>query len=191
MDPPGTLNKMNNKKITKNILLSLVIMTILASNILAFAISSAYYKGYPLYIPAGETKNIQMLLQNTEANDLTIKAEVTNGGDIVQITDPSSIYLVKANGKTFVNLKVTVPSDAKTYQDYSINLIFSESAGNGVKTLGLTSSIGQNFEVIAAESAYIPPKTNLTLILGLVIAGVLVIVILAFLFVNKKRNKRR
>lgn len=179
---------MRKNKIILSAFLSLVIMIILMGNILAgFGVSSRYYNGYPMYLPAGQTQTIQLILQNSGPNNVSVIANIKDGADIISLLDSSSKYFIPIGERTLVNLKVTVPSNAKPYQDFPINIGFTEIADK-TSGFGILGSIDQSFDVVASRGPVPVQTTNQTLIFGLIIAIVLTLTAIVFFVVKKNRR---
>ena len=181
--------KTNKKQIKTGILLAILIL-FFSGNIYAFAVSSAYYHENPLYILPGDTKNIQIILQNLAGSeDINVKAEVMTSSDILELTGPDT-YLVPAGKKTSVNFKITIPNDAKTDQVYPISIDFITITPQESGSFGFGTSIGQKFDVIIGTGPpLLAPEEKPTIApwrIGLGIAVVIIIIIIILIRRKKK-----
>ena len=142
---------------TKDLILSIVplLLLLLSFNVYAFGVTAFYWNEKPLYLNPGESREIQAFgLQNmVGGEDTTISVEQISGSEIAEITDKSLNYKVPYGSKdVYINMRVTIPPDAKIGQVYSVGLRFKESAsekeGASVQTVGgMTNSI----EVVVGE----------------------------------------
>ena len=146
----GDTNRLTKMK-TKNIFLIIVplLLIALSMNTYAFGVTAFYWDKKPLYLNPGESREIQAFgLQNMVGEkDITISVEQVSGLEVAEIIDESLSYKVPYGSKdVYINMKVTIPSDAKIGQVYSIGLRFKESAGEksgeSIQTVGgMTNSI--------------------------------------------------
>ena len=182
-------SKMENKKIIYKAGILVGILILLTSSVLAFAVSSKYYEGYPMYIPVGETQNTHITLQNlASTEDVRVRANIISGGEVIELTDSSNEYLIPAGQKTTVNMKITIPSDAKLQEVYNVDIQFTTITTSESGTFGLSSGIGKGFKVIVGTGAVTekPVKWNTYLIIGIIILIVLALVILLI-----RKNKKK
>ena len=156
----------------KNKIISIIIGLILISTISGFGISSPYWEGNPLTMKPGETKIIDLNLQNMVGDeDVTVKAEIIQGEDIVYLKQDT--FFIKAQtSNTLVPLEITIPNSIKD-SDKSIKIDFKRvsSEAQGV-TIGTGMSI--YFDIVINKEQN--KKINLLLIIG--IGAVLLLVIL-------------
>ena len=157
----------------------------------AFAVSSAYYPENPLKLSAGQTTDFQFTLQNVgETENLSARATIAKGSEIIQITDPTNIYFVPAGGKTKVNLRATIPENAKAGQVYNFEIVFTTISTPQAGTFGFGSSIKQTFNVIVepkpGEIEQKPEIKNLNLVIGAIILILITIIIIIILKRKKK-----
>jgi len=95
---------MLQRKIQKGFFLITMSLILLSNSILAFAVSSQYYGNNPLYLQPGESVEMFFTLQNlASTEDVRLQATVTEGEDIIELTDSSEIYDVPSGEKTKVN----------------------------------------------------------------------------------------
>jgi hypothetical protein len=102
----------------------------LVGSAMGFGITSSYYKGNPLIMAPGETKNIEFgKLQNmvSESGNITIRAELVSGANIATLLDPSTEYFVPSGSDNVsVNMKVSIPKQAINGTQYSITIKFRD-----------------------------------------------------------------
>jgi len=92
---------------------TIILAVLMLSTVMAFGVSSPYWKGNPLQISPGETKVVKITYQNIgdDALDLTVRAEITKGSEIASLNKQD--YLVRAGTKdTTVEVTVSMPSSA-------------------------------------------------------------------------------
>ena len=164
------------------------IFILLTSNILAFAVSSTYYENYPMYLPAGETQDVQMTLQNlASTEDVNVRASIIEGDGIIEITDSSNEYLIPAGEKTLVNLKVTIPNNAKLQDVYDIKIQFTSIIISESGTAGLASGIDKEFNVIVGAGAV--EKKIKFFVFKKILIGIGIILVIILIFWRFKRRK--
>lgn len=172
------------------------------SFIFAFAVSSSYYKGNPLKLSPGETRDISLVLQNMAGGEnISAKASISKGSEIIKLIDSDNLYFVPLGGKTGVNLRVTIPSNAKIGDVYNIEIMFVTVADAKSGTFGFGSGIEQKFDVEvislptqevekAQESAKKPEsKINKQIIIIIAILVIIILIILFFFRINKNKKK--
>ncbi|MFH1585548.1 MAG: hypothetical protein ABIB79_02175 [archaeon] len=151
---------------------------ILFCNIIcAVEVSSKYWKENPLQIYPGETKEISIGLTSKE--DVDVNAIIVRGSEIVEFIGQDK-YFVSSQIGTKVNLKVSLPNDAKGEEIKEIELKFSPESkpGEGTVALIASTSIIIPVEVIKEEIelwAYI--------IIGL---GILTILLIIAIILKRK-----
>jgi uncharacterized membrane protein len=185
---------LSNRKVLE--IAGIFVMIILASELVAsFAVSSAYWEENPLVLPAGETKDIKLILQNLASPDeINLKASIDRGSEVIGLADPSDIYLVPGGEKKDVNLRVAIPIDAKVGDIYPVRMVFTTVAPGAAGGFVFGSSIEKSFNVVvgAAPGTITPSYTlkekSLTWILVIVIIIVAAVIIWRLLK-RKKQEK--
>lgn len=183
--------KTNKQKTYWKIFVFASTIILLSTSVLAFGVSSAYYSGNPLYVPPGEeTEGIIVLRNQAGTEDISVRAEVIEGSEILVLTDSSNTYNIPAGETTTVNYKVTIPPDAEMEMVYPINLVFTTITNSESGQFGFGSSIGQKFNVIVGTGPPPPEKPGLSpWVTGLIIAGIIILIILIIIFTRKKKKK--
>ncbi|MHA1667484.1 MAG: hypothetical protein ACTSUR_02405 [Candidatus Heimdallarchaeaceae archaeon] len=182
-----------NKKIGIQVEI-LIAVILLSSYVYAFAVSTPYWKDNPLIISPGETKDFKLTLLNTAGSEnISVKGVISEGSEIAEITDTETTYIVPAGGRTEVNMRVTIPSDANMGGSYNVKVTFTTITEGKAGTFGLGSSIEQGFDVIVSEkkkveSAGVPEVPATTSMVYWILALIVVIVVVAFLIIRKKHG---
>ena len=84
----------------KKIFLFLLTGILLSSSIFAFAVSSQYYENNPMYLLPGETQDIKLMLQNhAGSEDVNVKVEVRDGGEIIELKELSDTFVIPKGDK--------------------------------------------------------------------------------------------
>lgn len=183
--------KIRNKKriIGRGFLIGLIVL-ICISNISAFAISSNYWRGYPLKMYPSESQNVSFVLENLDGtSNLNLRAVITSGSDILRASDSSSTYNVLSGQEGDANFVATLPADAKPGQVYPVTIDFTEVKNSQSGEFGFGTSIGQSFDVIVlSPSAPQPTGMNTTTILY-IIAGIVVLAAIIFVILKTKKKK--
>lgn len=177
--------KINKRCLEIGIFLGILIL--ISGSVSAFAVSSAYWKENPIIIYPGETKDIQLILQNMAGTeDISAKGAITEGSEIARITDAEDVYLVPLGGKTIVNIRVSIPEDAEVEDEYSLRVSFTTLATESAGPLGFSSGIERVFPVIVVKEPR--PETApwiIYLAVGILVALMIVV------FVSRKKRKSR
>ena len=182
-----------NKMMVRKGILAGLIALICISSISAFAVSSDYWGGHSLQLNPGETKEFSLTLQNlVGTSDLRVKAIVTSGSAILELVDPSNVYVVPAGEKKNVNFKATMPIDSKPGQAYNVKIDFSEMRDSSSGEFGFGTAIGQNFDIITM----LPPEqeptgVNKNFILLIIIGIALIVITILILKKTKKRKPHK
>ena len=186
------MDGVNMVKIKIMILLSFILIATLGLNVNAFGVSSPYWDENPLYLNPGETKNVVMVLQNmVGGEDVTAIGELDSGKEIAVLTDQITTYTVLSGVSNVpVNLKITVPEDAKPGQEWQVGVSFKTIApGGGGVSIG--TAVSKGFKVIVKEepsTSFISTPEFSTQTTGfLVLAAALVILV----FIIKRFHKKR
>lgn len=171
----------------KIILLPILLALLMVPFINAFGISSFYgYGNPPLTLAPGETKDINLFLQNM-IGDQNISVKVRFNSSIAKITDDSNVYFLPAQTKdNKMNIRVTIPSDAKTGSDYALTFYFAEVTSEqdgGTVSLGVEQTVTIPVVVMAKP---VVPQPSKQLPIPMISWLVLILIVLAFVYMNKK-----
>lgn len=151
---------------------------LLAGLVNAFGVGSPYWKDRPLNMYPGETKTIDLNLQNNVGdNDVTVNVRVIQGEDIASLAKDT--YVVKAKTiDVLVPLKITIPKDATEPYYVKVEIRTVSSGEGGTVVMGTGMKIG--FDVLITE---IPEEVKQReKIRNLVMSAVGIIVVLAIIF---------
>lgn len=180
---------------------SLIVLSILISSYAAaFAVSSTYWSENPLMLYPGETKDFSFTLQNLAGSeDVTLKAMITQGSEVVSIIDSTDIYTVPAGKKTSVNLRAVIPEGTGVGKVYPFEIVFITVAETEQGAFGIGSSIKQSFNVEVVEKVVEKPqvaeafpqeKPETEISTWIAIAVVIILIIIVIIIILKKRNKK-
>jgi hypothetical protein len=186
------LQNLGNKKyIMLGILLATFIL--LSSYAYAFAVSTPYWKDYPLKISPGQTEDFQLTLQNVAgAEDMTVKGQIMEGSEIAQITDSSDIYSVPIGERAQVNIRVNIPSSVEIGTNYTIKISFGSVAAGTAGAFSMGSGIDQNVPVTivgktSSITEIIPSISNKWIII-LSVGVIILIIIIIIIMIKRKRR---
>ena len=153
----------------------------------AFGITSFYWEEKQLEMYAGETKDVQLLLQNMVGDEaITLDAVVVKGGNIAKLEQGS--YAVPFGEKEMpVNIEIKTPRSAKIGDNYEIRVSFTEQVSQGEDMLQMAGSIEKSFFVTVSREQEIP------FVYGWIIGGIALVVIigLVILLIREKKAKRK
>ena len=169
-----------------SVLILLVITLALSlSLITAAGVGRPYWNSNPLKLAPGESKIVELTLQNTGPGDMTFKATIT--GYVAILDDKNDEYFV-ASGEIDkpVNIKVEVPKDAEIGTIYRITSSFQQiSSGEGgmVRMAGAftvnfpVEVVGEEDSDIYAPSEKKPIKPWVWAVIVILIAGIVIAII--------------
>lgn len=141
------MNKKIKQKFSINrMLVSLILIIFLVQIITASGVSRPYWDEYPLKLAPGESKIVQLTLQNTDDKDMTFKATINS--EIAELNDKSDEYFVPS-GETEkkVNVKVEVPENAEIGTEYKVRFNFNQISPSEGGMISMTSAFSVNFPV--------------------------------------------
>ena len=160
----------------------LLAILMLSSMVSAFGISAPYWENNPLTMTQGETKTVELNLQNmVGTEDVIVKADIKTGMDIASLV--KTTYTVPAGtSNTMAPLVITIPKEAALGAqkvEVEFKTVAPESAG--MVTMGTGMSIG--FDVIVTKPE---PKINAGL-MYLIGAIIVILVIIGIVLARKKK----
>lgn len=180
------------KKIIPIILVAFVILFALKVN--SVGVSSEYFTENPLIMSPGETKDIQITLQNmVGSEDVTLKGSITQGQDIATITDTNSVYLIPFGQKDIkVNIKVSIPAETQIGSSKDIIVSFltvtpGDTTGTIRMGMGIDKLIPVKVQLKEQQNIKSPTQNYTGLIWGIIAIIILVII---FLLLRKKQTKK-
>ncbi len=161
----------------------LLAVILISASVSAFGVSSPYWEGNPLQMSKGETKTVYLNLQNMVGDeDVTVKAKVIEGSEIVSIKEDTFVIKAKTSD-TLVPVKITLPNDAEVGSIEKVKIEFKTiSKDKGGISMGTGMIVA--FDVVTAEKIKNnTDKIILIIAAALILAGLLVIL-------NKKRKNK-
>ncbi|HJX49999.1 MAG TPA: hypothetical protein VJ438_00890 [Candidatus Nanoarchaeia archaeon] len=168
----------------KNIILSIVSIILLISLTSAFGVSSPYWDENPLVMDRGETKTVNLNLQNMIGEeDVEVKAFLIEGNDVTSLSEDT--FLVKSGtSNTTVPLKISVSKDAIPGETKTVKVELKTVQED---TQGISMGTGMTiaFDVIAGEAV---AETSTGMIVALIIAILILVAMLWILLKNKKKR---
>jgi len=200
----------NNMKKRSLLLASLIFVVLSINFVFAFGVSSTYYDANPLNMRPGESRIIDLRLQNTDSDDdLIVESSIIEGSDVASLVEPGKKYEVLAGQKGIkVYFQIDIPEDAEIGDTYSFQASFTSSAatGGGPMTFGI--DINKRVPIIVGEGEpeptpnISPPPPALTgttpekpsegiglwLWILLILVALVVIIIIIILYAKRKKE---
>ena len=171
---------MKTNKIT---IATIALLLMSVSLVCAFGVSSPYWDGNPLKMARGETKTVNLNLQNMVGDeDVTVKAVLVTGASITSL--PEDTFVVEAGtADTMVPIKISIPKDAGVGDYGAVKIDFKTVQEDNS---GITMGTGMTvyFDVVATSEV---AETNTTMIIAVVIA-IIVLVVIIWILLKKKRR---
>ena len=177
------MKKMKNKNI---LALNLTLIVLLLVGLTSSAgISLPYWKDHPLEMNYGDTKIVDLNLQNMVGNDdITVDVAITQGSDIAKLEQTR--YTAKAGtSDTIIPIIIKVPSNYdKNLQTVEVEVKTVNSDQGGMVNLG--TGWKNSFNVILSEKP-VTAGNLMAVIVGLIIA-IIVLAIIIFILIRRKRK---
>lgn len=178
----------------KKIINICIFILLLAVSVNAFGVSTFYYEGNPLILNPGDSQDVQLILQKEPATaPVSVKAEITDGSDIAQLTGKSMYYIT---GNVPVNLKITIPETAKIGDKYTIGVQFTTAqAAEKGKMMGFGTQITTGIPIVIGR--VIEPQKSLVELLRLeklgpvAIISILILIVIFLIRSFKKSPKKK
>jgi hypothetical protein len=189
------------------ILLAILLLIPLVS---AFGISSPYWDDNPLIMYPGQTRDFDLTLQNmVEEETLNIKATIVQGSEIANLLDEDGIYEVPYRMKNIpVSIEIKIPQNAIDSEEYIISIEFRKAPADDGKMVQMASGIQKSVpilikteadaqkqepkptpEFIAKEEPADSMESDILIKIG--IGFLIVIIIMIFMAIMKKKNEER
>ena len=188
---------MKQTKKTGILSIAVLLVILMSSQIMAFGIAIPYWDSpewYPLKLAPGESKIVELTLQNTGEEDMMVQASIES--DIATLDDEKTEYSVPSGEiNEIVSIKVEVPKDVEVGTRYKVYSSFHQiSTGEG-GMIAMTGAFTINFpvEVVGEEeSELFDPLSKQKPILPWIVLGALLIGMIAIAIVkNKKKEKKK
>jgi len=175
----------------------LVVMLFFVSLASAFGIAVSYWEpDNVLRLEPGDSTEISFRLQNAgvDALDITLMAELVEGGEIATITDKSTEYFIPAGSEGVrTNILVSIPIDAPLGTEYKIAIGYTQIAEDEGQMVQVAARIVQNIPVIVGEESVVveepqlAPSPRVSLIVWIILGILVALAILYFLLKRKKK----
>src|SRR3989344_5372670 len=146
----------------KNKIILLVSLIFASSLVNAFGASSPYFNNNPLILSPGESKDIEIYLQNMVGKK-DIKA----------------------------NLKITIPKEAKDGDKYTISINFKEKKSEKQELLQITGGVTTSFPIIIKELQKSPKETSTKTFFYLIISTLILSIIIVIVLLIKSVKSRK
>ena len=180
---------MIKNNLQKSILAGILVITLL-SLISASGVASPYWSDNPLVLTPGETRLVNLTLQNMVGNDnITFEAKISSEEDIAMLINNNNEinYLVPIGIKNVpVTIRIQIPSDAKIGKEYKVNVLFNEISTSQEGMLHVTSSVSTSFPV-----EIIGVSKNPSSYLVWILIGAISLVTIVIIFLKKKNKKSK
>lgn len=178
----------------KRIISLILILIVQLSIISAFGVSSPYWGDNPLTMKKGETKVVEINVQNGQSeDDVYVLVKILRGGEIVSL-NKERYRVPKRTTDTMVPVTIKIPKDT-TQKVYDVAFDFKTTGaeeGGGPVTLGVGATIG--FEVLVSDEAYVPEEISLSkyyMIVGIVTAVIIITLIIFFFLRSRNRANKK
>jgi hypothetical protein len=176
-------------KSQKNITALFLVITLL-SFVNASGVSSPYWDGNPLQVNPGETRLVNLSLQNmVGSEDIIFEAKLSSEGNIATLVNSNSdsTYLVPFGSKDIpVTIQIQVPNNAKAGTTYKVDVLLNEVSSKQGGMLHVTSSVSTSFpvEIMGNNSTFFLSGYTIWILIGAIL------LVAAGIFCIKRRTKK-
>jgi hypothetical protein len=171
----------------RNGLTIFVVLLILISNVHAFGLSMPYWDDNPLYMSPGEKKVIALSLQSSDGENVGVKFELKNGGDIAKVIGHDiSKPIPVIGGEASVDMEINIPKNTPYGTKYTVEISVKTGTLQGEGMVQLSNSLTRHFDVIIAppEPVAQPPTSSVVkyssmgdftyLIIGMIVIAIII-----------------
>jgi len=179
---------MKNKTILT--MTSITLTVLLISLVCAAGVSSPYWKGNPLKISPGQTKVVELTLQNmVGTDDIRMTVEIKQGQNIASLE--KNEYLAEIGTKdTEVPVKITIPEDAQIGTTQTIVVGFKSITESTEGTVTFGTAMDTTFDVEITSEAEPEeaelPELNLQWTIIAIVGIIILLIIITFLVKKRK-----
>lgn len=147
---------------------------------------SLYSSDNPLQMNYGETKKIDILLTNKDADNLdrTFEIQIKEGSEIASLE--KTTYIVKGGSEMNIPLTISISKDYnKQVQKIELSYKIVTSNQGGMVSLGIGGTIA-SFNVILSEKEV--SKSTLSTIIIILIVAIIVLALIIYMLLLRKRK---
>jgi len=164
----------------------------------AFGIAVSYWDpDNPLRLEPGDSADISFRLQNIGGEDLTLRAELVEGGEIATIIDESLEYFVPAGSEGVkTNIRIRIPEGTPLGTRYKVAVDYIQIADDEGEMVQVAAKIVQNIPVVVGtetlvleEPQFASAKEGISPSMWIVLGVLVALVIAAILYFRKKKKK--
>jgi len=140
----------------KQIKLLLILLLLIPLTNAILGVSAPYSKNNPLILSPGQTEDVSFKIKNAGEEKISVKTEIFEGENIVQLVDQDETYTIEPNQEAEANIKITLPDTAKPGEEYKVIILFKPTAKESEGTIQFVTNIGIAFPVIVKEKSAQP-----------------------------------
>ncbi|MFQ5531850.1 MAG: hypothetical protein ACE5ES_04505 [Candidatus Nanoarchaeia archaeon] len=170
----------------KNQIIILIgMILILTSLVSAFGVSTPYWEGFPLTMDKGETKVVNLNLQNMVGEeDVSVKAELISGSEIAKLKKDEFEVKIGTHD-TMAPLEIKIPKESPEGATNKIVVEFKTLAKEEEGVVAVGTGMTISFDVITSGKV---AKANVPWTLITVIAIILVLIVIITLLIKRRKK---
>ena len=156
----------------------------------SFAVGSSYWPGNSLEISPGETKIVELKLQNMVGKDNeTVRVKLDKGGEVASLEEKD--YLVPLGTREIkIPVQVSIPSGTEMGSTHTISISFSSVQGGGGQGVSLGVAYSIDFDaVVKSKVEPVQEEKGSNLVIISVLVVVILIVLIGIIIVRKRKKK--
>lgn len=155
----------------------------MVSLVSAFGVSSPYWNENPLELARGESKIVELNVQNmVGSNDVSVQAELVQGNDFASLGD-NSFTVEAGTSDTIIPLTIKLPEETKPGESKLVRVEF-RTVNEGSQGVAVGTGMVVAFNVIAKDEVKESNSTGIIISLALI---ALLAVIIIFILKRKKK----
>ena len=180
----------NRKEITYTLIVAISVILSLSLTT-AFGVTPIYWKDRPLIMSPGETKVVQIILQNMVGErDVTLKAELIQGKEIAELIDKKEYLIPLGKDDIKANLKISISKNTKNNDKYTVSISFTEIPGDKGKMLQIAGSAIATFPIIIEEREAKKQSSALLIsVITFITLTTLIILLITSILMIKRKEK--
>lgn len=187
MDDKDRIMKENLLRHGTNGLVMILMMTTI---VYASGVAMPYWDTNPLLMTKGESKTIQIELQNLVGESgATFQISISSTESIASLADAQETYNLNAGERTLVPIIIKLPEETERGTKYQVTVTAQESKTSIPGQFSLGSAFENSFEVIVSEPQAHQVSTQTNNITFYVI-GILILVV-AMVVVRRHSTKTK
>jgi len=189
----------------KIVLLTLAILIVVTSNVLAFEISQPYWNESPLEMYPGQTKDVMFNLQNCQSlsedcdkEGVEVIVELEEGEEIAEIINGPDYFLPFGSTNQNIIVRIIIPASVPVGTEYNVKFVAISIGDEESLAIQIENKYDVEFPVIivaeteVAEESEVPApviEEPINWFLWVSIAIIIILIVITIVIILSKKNK--